>query len=487
MEKSYWTERRHPSSRTDHRTDWERDYARVVHSASFRRLQAKTQVLGLGDGDFYRTRLTHSMEVSQIGVSITKKLYRAAEIAREEGKKTELDSAALAHLPHPMLMNTICLAHDIGHPPFGHGGEVALNRCMLPYGGFEGNGQTLRIVTKLDKYAEGHGMNLTRRAVLGVIKYPAPFSGVVDWTIVPDGKPKAPAPEAKLAKGDPAYKMVIPNGSLFVAGDYKPPKCYLDDEDQDVVLNWVAKDIPDWATIRNSRKPAEARKHAKTKFKCLDTSIMELADDIAYGVHDLEDAIGLGLISRRAFLNWFEDKPEREQSLSQLLEEHFGGSFDEFTRQLFECDTPERKHAIGRMVGFFVEGSIFIEANPEFEEPLFKYQAIFKCDELDGKAKIKHALDTLQDLVVDLVIKTPAVQQLEFKGQKMVSELFEAFATDPKRLLDERHYKKTIQGGGDTSTARVICDYIAGMTDNYATSRYQQLFEPRTGSVFDRL
>ena len=144
MEKSYWTERLHPSPRNDHRTDWERDYARVVHSASFRRLQTKTQVLGLGDGDFYRTRLTHSMEVSQIGVSITKKLYREAK----EGLP------AKQWLPHPMLMHTICLAHDIGHPPFGHGGEVALNRCMLPYGGFEGNGQTLRIVTKLEKYAD---------------------------------------------------------------------------------------------------------------------------------------------------------------------------------------------------------------------------------------------------------------------------------------------------------------------------------------------
>lgn len=487
MEKNYWTARLHPSLRTDHRTEWERDYARVVHSASFRRLQAKTQVLGLGDGDFYRTRLTHSMEVSQIGVSITKKLYRAAVTAKNEGNETELDRAGLQHLPHPMLMSTICLAHDIGHPPFGHGGEVALNRCMLPYGGFEGNGQTLRIVTKLDKYAEGHGMNLTRRAILGVIKYPAPFSEVVEWTIVPGGEPKAPAPEAKLAEGDPAYNVVIPNGSLFVAGDYKPPKCYLDDEDQDVVLNWVAKEIPDWTTIRTSRKRKEAGKHAKTKFKSLDTSIMELADDIAYGVHDLEDAIGLGLISRRAFLHWFEDKPKRRKSLSRLLDKHFEGRFDEFTRQLFECDTPERKRAIGRMVGFFVEATTFTEANPEFEEPLFKYQAIFKCDALDGGATIQDALGTLKDLVVDLVIKTPTVQQLEFKGQKMVSELFEAFATDPKRLLDERHYNKTIQAGGDTPTARVICDYIAGMTDNYATSRYRQLFEPRTGSVFDRL
>jgi dGTPase len=93
----------------------------------------------------------------------------------------------------------------------------------------------------------------------------------------------------------------------------------------------------------------------------------------------------------------------------------------------------------------------------------------------------------LKEIVVALVIKSTPVQQLEFKGQKIVSELFSAFATDPKRLLDPRDYKKTIQGGGATATPRVICDYIAGMTDEYATKRYQQLFEPRVGSVFDRL
>jgi dGTPase len=170
MKESYWTDRRE-TLRDDHRTPWERDYARVVHSAACRRLQAKTQVLGVGDGDFYRTRLTHSLEVSQIGVSITKRLFRLAQTVKRQRRDTELDRAALEHLPHPMLVRTICMAHDLGHPPFGHGGEVALNRCMLPYGGFEGNGQTLRIIAKLEKYPEAHGMNLTRRAVLGVIKY----------------------------------------------------------------------------------------------------------------------------------------------------------------------------------------------------------------------------------------------------------------------------------------------------------------------------
>lgn len=478
METSHWTERLYLLPRIDHRTDWERDYARVVHSASFRRLQTKTQVLGLGDGDFYRTRLTHSMEVSQIGVSITKKLYREAK----EG------SPAKQWLPHPMLMNTICLAHDIGHPPFGHGGEVALNRCMLPYGGFEGNGQTLRIVTKLEKYAEGHGMNLTRRAVLGVLKYPAPYSQAVDWDLS-GGKPKPDGmTEVKRASDlwQDRYQTQLPNGPTFVASDFKPPKCYLDDEHEDVVLGWVAKNLPEWTTFAEVFPKPKPDKHKKTKFKSLDTSIMELADDIAYGVHDLEDAIGVQLITRRAFINWFQyDK--RKAGLQPLLNILFEGNFDVFVSSLFDNGTPDRKHAIGRIVGYFVEAACFKEAYPQFSEPLFRYQAVFKTEPIGGESDVERSLEVLQGLVVDLVIKAPAVQQLEFKGQRMVCELFEAFATDPKRLLDPRDYNRTIQGGGNTPTPRVICDYIAGMTDDYATNRYQQLFAPRVGSVFDRL
>lgn len=493
MTKSYWTDRRAPSHREDHRTPWERDYARVVHSAACRRLQAKTQVLGVGDGDFYRTRLTHSLEVSQIGVSITKRLYRRAQQAKEDGTATELDEAALEHLPHPMLMRTICMAHDLGHPPFGHGGEVALNRCMLPYGGFEGNGQTLRIMTKLEKYPEECGMNLTRRAVLGVIKYPAPYSEVIDWDIVPGYSNSSPPnwksaveQEREARSKKKGWALELPAKSTFVASKFKPPKCYLDDEHEDVVIGWVAEELNDWPEISSGRKPRDDDdKHPKTKYKCLDTSIMELADDIAYGVHDLEDAIGLGLIRRKQFIDWFKVEKGgtlRKDRLVSLLEECFDGSFDEFVASLFDKGSEMRKHAIGRMVGFCVEGTVLHEKNDTMSEPLFRYQAEFEED--NG---VKEALAQLQAIVIDLVIKSTPVQQLEFKGQKMVTELFEAFATDPKRLLDERAYEETIQGGGETPTARVICDYIAGMTDEYATTRYQQLFEPRFGSVFDKL
>ncbi|KIN62581.1 Deoxyguanosinetriphosphate triphosphohydrolase-like protein [Sulfitobacter noctilucicola] len=467
-----WEERRADRSKNGKRTEYERDFARVVHSAAFRRLQAKTQVLGMGDSDFNRTRLTHSMEVSQIGVAITKKLYRE----QEEG------SPERAILPPPMLMSTICLAHDLGHPPFGHGGEVALNRCMLPYGGFEGNGQTLRIVTKLEPYSEQFGMDLTKRAVLGVIKYPAPYDDVVDWNNYPGGKPATPPAEEK----DKDFSVQVDPSSIFVASSFKPPKCYLNEEHDDVVMGWVAADLDDWSELSKVYPASKKGKHPKTKHKSLDTSIMELADDIAYGVHDLEDAVGLGLIRHQTFCQWYEKTDEdteevRKALIQPFLDVHHDGKFDDFAKKLFNSGTQERKRVIGHLVGFFVERAKLVrQEKPAFADDIFAFQAVFDKEN-------EEALRTLKEIVVELVIKSTPVQQLEFKGQKIVAELFAVFATDPKRLLDPRDYQRTIQGGGETPTPRVICDYIAGMTDEYATKRYQQLFEPRVGSVFDRL
>ena len=153
----------------DVRSQFDRDEARLIHSAAFRRLQSKTQVLGLGESDFYRTRLTHSMEVAQIGRGIVQYLSKKKKFKEHKD-----------HLPDISLITAICLAHDIGHPPFGHGGEVALNYCMRDYGGFEGNGQTLRILGKLDKYTADHGLNPTRRMLLGVLKYPASYNDLVN-------------------------------------------------------------------------------------------------------------------------------------------------------------------------------------------------------------------------------------------------------------------------------------------------------------------
>ena len=161
-----WQERHndeHKIRRDDHRSPFQRDRARILHSAAFRRLQAKTQVHGNSLEDFHRSRLTHSLEAAQLGTGIVAQL-----------KKKQPDFVPL--LPSDSLIDSICLAHDIGHPPYGHGGEIALNYMMRSDGGFEGNAQTFRIVTKLEPYTEHFGMNLSRRTLLGLIKYPALLS-----------------------------------------------------------------------------------------------------------------------------------------------------------------------------------------------------------------------------------------------------------------------------------------------------------------------
>ena len=153
------------SKRGDHRTPSERDYSRVIHSAAFRRLQNKTQVLGLGESD-----LPHPPHPLHGGRADRREHHRHLECICTEEEKT--------WLPDTRQIEAVCLAHDIGNPPFGHGGEIALDAFMRDKGGFEGNGQTLRILSKLGKYSESHGMDLTRRSLLGVLKYPANYSAV---------------------------------------------------------------------------------------------------------------------------------------------------------------------------------------------------------------------------------------------------------------------------------------------------------------------
>lgn len=430
----------------DAREDGDVDYSRVIHSASFRRLQGKTQILSLGDSDFYRTRLTHSLEVAQIAGSIARQL-----------RKSFPEHPAAAHLPDRGMIHAIGCTHDLGHPPFGHGGEVALNYCMRSHGGFEGNGQTLRILSRIESFSKAAGANLSRRTLLGVLKYPLPYARVCNANIRPS-----------LLEGTTAV-------SLLDVKSCKPPKCYLDSE-RDVV-DWILEPLSSADRKRFEEIDERSGKHALPRHKSLDCSIMDNADDIAYGVHDLEDAIALDLVSKDefavalldrcpTFLDTLKAKYKAESGndvFSAMLDDLFGGA-------------GSRKHCINRLVHHFVTAVDFVEM-PDFQEPLARYRVAMLPEQ-------RAFLDHLQGFVVDKVITSPEVQHLEFKGQSMVVAVFEAIQSDPKRLLPRDQHERFLKSDSDV---RVICDFVAGMTDAYLLRTYERLFSPRMGSVFDKL
>ncbi|WP_448564167.1 anti-phage deoxyguanosine triphosphatase [Thalassotalea ganghwensis] len=433
-----WFERQNNNvaqRQNDHRSPFQRDRARILHSAAFRRLQSKTQVMGSGQSDFYRTRLTHSLEAAQIGSGISAQLRIKAPVLTEQLFPTD-DS----------LIESLCLAHDIGHPPFGHGGEVALHYMMRDHGGFEGNGQTLRIVSNLEPFSEHHGMNLARRTLLGLIKYPQTLTALSSLKTI-----ETPASFRQLK-----------------ASDWHPPKgIYQDDIN---TLDWILSPLSEHDKQQFQQVITHAEKHSKTRFKSLDCSIMELADDIAYGIHDLEDAIVTGVVNRDDFNEHVINK------LNALEDRELDKISKHLCAWLFSNKTYQQKEAIGGLVNFLITAIELVDLNEHeqtsFKEPLLRYNA--KHPLVANKT-----LKIFKDFVYDFVIKRTDIQHHEYRGQQIVMELFEALASDPKRLLPVNalnRYKQTLADGKDGY--RVIADYVAGMTDDFATNLYQRLFIP---------
>jgi dGTPase len=431
----------------DARSPFDVDYARIVHSGSFRRLQGKTQILNLGDSDFYRTRLTHSLEVAQV----------AGSVARQLAAKY-VDHPAKEFLPPLSLIQAAGFSHDLGHPPFGHGGEAALHYCMRDMGGFEGNAQTLRILSKLENFSEQHGANLTRRALLAVLKYPVSFGA------------------ARNPEITPRLDEMATSIRILDVSSCKPPKCYFDTEND--VVDWILSKLSDEDREIFQSFTNQAGKHNRPNHKSFDCSIMDLSDDIAYGIHDLEDAIALGLIKENAFRALVAERdcaPFLNYLKERYPEECGNDVYDYFTSKLFGHGN-ERKHFISRLVHHFII-NVEIRTLEELQEPLVRYRATI------GAAQV-HFLDVLKNVVFRQVIATPNVRHLEFKGQKMVVSVFEALNSDPKAFLPGDTYARFEESEGG---ARVICDYVAGMTDSFLLKTYDRLFSPRMGSVFDKL
>lgn len=403
------------------RDNFERDYGRVVHSAAFRRLQSKTQVIGTGEGDFHRTRLTHSLEVSQIARGIATTLNVHDEILKEENK---IDTS---------LIEAAALAHDIGHPPFGHQGERALHGNMGKFGlGFEGNAQTFRILTNLEGH-KGIGLDLTRAALLSILKYPATIGALINPEITD-----------------------------------KPPKSSVFEEDIDA-FNWLLEPFaPEEREFLTQTSDVQANKHKKTLVKTLECSIIELADDIAYGTHDLQDAIKFHLISSQEVLNLLDAYRDRvsEKIKAALIraERHASEDIKFVIRNLF-----------ADLISAFISDVKLTQRN-QLPSNRLKYVAELS----EGNQAL---LNELKKLVETKVILTQRVHTIEWRGGFIINKLFDAMYHDPMLLPEDN--RQGWDTGSDRHRARIVCDYIAGMTDSYALKMYSRLFESTGGRLFD--
>ena len=404
----------------DVRSPFERDRSRILHSAAFRRLQGKTQVFAPSESDFYRTRLTHSLEVAQIGKGLALRL----------GADVDLVEAA-------------CLVHDIGHPPFGHTGESELKRLMETHGGFEANAQNLRILAHLEsKSVDYEGLNLSRAAIDGQLK----------------------------------YKDLFRNGlEKFVY------------EDDSEVVSWAGEEAS--SHFREQGKQLRS-------FEC---EIMNLADDVAFSVHDLEDSIHAGYID----VYTFDGKDRRIDKVLDKVEKDFKGArvnvwraYDGLVKDISSYIGPSRgdsvalphrerksrrKELTSFLIGRYINAALRKDRGPAKGAVSDRYRyAVVMPTERCVEMKI------LRELVYELVIRSAPVVALEEKAKFIVRKLFEKFTgKEGYYLLPDDWRELADYKGRDTSLKRVASDYISGMTDDYALKTYSRLFLPNQGSIFD--
>jgi len=363
--------RRHPEPAPVYRNEFQRDRDRIVHSSAFRRLEYKTQVFVNHEGDMFRTRLTHSIEVAQIGRGIARALHLNED-----------------------LVEAITLAHDLGHTPFGHAGQDALNACMADYGGFEHNLQSLRVVDELeDKYADFSGLNLTFESREGILKH-----------------------------------------------------CSLDN----------ARELGELgARFLEKRQPG------------LEAQIANIADAIAYNNHDVDDGLRAGLIDIEQlkevelFAGQYEQVVSRYPGLSgrKLVHETIRRIINQQVVDLLETSAGGLKEArLNHIDEVRAQAEPLIRFSPTMQE---QHQALKRFLRVEMYQHYR-------------------VHRMMSKAKRVIHDLFTAFFSDPRLLSPEyqQNLRAAEQELGKAGRARVVADYIAGMTDRYAISVHRKLFDP---------
>jgi dGTPase len=354
--------RRYPDEEPDYRTVFQRDRDRILHTTAFRRLEYKTQVFINTEGDYYRTRLTHSLEVAQIGRTIARALG-----ANED------------------LVEAVCLAHDIGHPPFGHSGEATLAKLMKDHGGFDHNKQSLRVITLLERrFAEFPGLNLSWEVLEGIVKHESEYD-------------------------------------ISDANDYDP----------------------------------HLRGH-------LEAQITNMADELAYTAHDLDDGLRSGMIVPAQLENL---------ALWKSLLENIGwdgiSPLDEMTR-----------HRLIRML-IDIEVTDLLQTTDEHIQ-LYQVKTREDVQKLDrnlvGFSELLQERNReLKDFLYRNLYRHWRVLRMQTKAERFLTDLFEAYLAEPNILPENA--RSSID---ETGPQRTICDYMAGMTDRYALEEHARLFDPST-------
>jgi dGTPase len=407
--------------RDDFRSPFQIDRDRVLHTPAFRRLQNKTQVFWSGEYDFYRTRLTHSLEVAQIGRSICHWLLA-------QGEPLEAD-----FFIDPDLVEAACLSHDLGHPPFGHAGERTLNHLMAGWGGFEGNAQTLRLLTERIFSAKRTGMDPSRAFTDAVLKYKTLWS-----------ERKRP-------------------------GEAPPENHFLYDF-QNGALDWVlgGNDFP------LELPPGDVR----DGFKSIECQVMDWADDTAYSLNDLSDSVRAGFLNLERIERWSDKSGEpcgEGTPLGELMRAIRERRVDPF---------------VGKRIGRYIRATR-LEPDVNFMSGTTNRHRFRLV--VDGE--VRRESKVFKRLAFEVVFLSPELKQLEHKGSHMLRKLWEVLETRYVRgeaidgqlfqLLPEDAAEEIARAAGERERARLVCDFLAGMSDGYAARMYQRLFTPDFGSIGD--
>jgi dGTPase len=373
----------HAEPESDMRSCFQRDRDRIIHSTAFRRLEYKTQVFVNHEGDHYRTRLTHSLEVSQI----------ARSLCRNLGLNEDLAEA-------------LALAHDLGHTPFGHAGEDGLAEAMQPFGGFSHNEQTFRIITQLEsRYAEFNGLNLTWETLEGIVKHNGPLQSLGAQSV-------STGPHA-IGK-DP------------------------------VLLAWNAS-------------PQDLTTHASAEAQAA-----ALSDDIAYHNHDIDDGLRAGLF-----------KVEDLQAVPEIF-----AVFDAVKRGYPDITLNQHIHESIRRLIHMMCKDVLAQANANIQAS--NVQSVEDVRQL-GKSLVDFSPEMqdinrrLKSFLMERMYRHYKVNRMSSKARRVTKALFEFFLAEPDCLPTD--WRNQTDAAGTAKTARVVCDYIAGMTDRYALNAYHQIFE----------